>query len=314
MDVIIHADDFGIEPAQSARILECCSGVGKGEVAEKGLLNSLSIFANSPRFDECAALLDARPADLRLGVHLNFVEGPCCADPAQVPLLVDEKGFFKLGYGGLLAGSFGGGSAELSRQLQVEAAAQIARVVERFPHMADHLRLDGHQHTQLIPAVFKAVLGAAAQSGCHLDYLRIPAEPTAAFLQSGTAKSIAPINWVKHELLNRLWQMDRRLLAESGLGAYQDISAVFCGVLFSGHMDQDRVAAVLSGLAQVAEKRGMQLELLFHPGRVNDARQCLNPDLPGFVEFSCGEGRDVEHDALLSTKLAAAVAGVSSRR
>ena len=310
MDVIIHADDFGIEPAQSACILECCAGVGQGDIAEKGLLNSLSIFANSPRFDECAALLDARPAGLRLGVHLNFVEGPCCADPAQIPLLVDEKGFFKLGYGGLLTGSFGGGAAELSCQLQVEAAAQIARVVGRFPHMADHLRLDGHQHTQLIPTVFKAVLGAAAASGCHLDYLRIPAEPTASFLQSGTAASIAPINWVKHELLNRLWQMDRRLLAESGLGSYQDISAVFCGVLFSGHMDQERVAAVLPGLAQVAEKRGMQLELLFHPGRVNDARQCLNPDLPGFVEFSCGEGRDVEHDALLSVQLAQAVAAL----
>ncbi len=313
MAVIIHADDFGIEPAQSARILECCAGMGEGEAAEKGLLNSLSIFANSPRFDECAALLDARPEGLRLGVHLNFVEGPCCADAAEIPLLVDEKGFFKLGYGGLLSGSFGGGAAELSRQLEVEAAAQIERVVARFPHMADHLRLDGHQHTQLIPAVFKAVLGAAAGCGYHLDYLRIPAEPTAAFLRSGCAGTIAPINWVKHELLNRLWQMDRRLLEESGLGSYQDISAVFCGVLFSGHMDENRVAAVLPGLTSVAEKRDMQLELLFHPGRVNDARQCLNPDLPGFVEFSCGEGRDVEHDALLSAKLAQAVGEASSR-
>lgn len=316
MDVIIHADDFGIEPAQSARILECCAGASGGEKdggAEKdaagqgGLLNSLSIFANSPRFEDCAALLDARPEGLRLGVHLNFVEGKSCAAPDEVPLLVDEQGFFKLGYGGLLAGSFGGGAAELSRQLEVEAAAQIARVVGRFPHMADHLRLDGHQHTQLIPAVFKAVLAAAKNPDYHLDYLRIPAEPTAAFLQSGTARTIEPINWVKHELLNRLWQIDRRLLAESGLGAYEQISAVFCGVLFSGHMDEDRVSAVLPGLAQVAEKRGMKLELLFHPGRENDPMQCLNPNLPGFVEFSCSEGRDTEHNALLSKKLQEAV-------
>lgn len=85
MDVIIHADDFGIEPAQSARILECCAGVAgascgekgdaeKGAAGQGGLLNSLSIFANSPRFEDCAALLDARPEGLRLGVHLNFVE------------------------------------------------------------------------------------------------------------------------------------------------------------------------------------------------------------------------------------------------
>ena len=78
-------------------------------------------------------------------MHLNFVEGPCCADPVDVPLLVDEKGMFKLGYGGLLAGSWGARSAELRRQLTVEAAAQIARVVGRFPELAGHLRVDGHQ-------------------------------------------------------------------------------------------------------------------------------------------------------------------------
>ena len=105
MDFIFHADDFGITPEQSRRILECCDDYPGGA----GLLNSLSILAGSPRFEECADLLDGRPDGLRVGVHLNFVEGPCCADPVDVPLLVDEKGMFKLGYGGLLAGSWGAG-------------------------------------------------------------------------------------------------------------------------------------------------------------------------------------------------------------
>ena len=242
-----------------------------------------------------------------MGVHLNFVEGPCCADPAEVPLLADEKGMFKLGYGGLLAGSWGARSAELRRQLTVEAAAQIGRVVGRFPELAGHLRVDGHQHTQLIPVVFDATLDAISQSGCTLEYLRVPTEPTGAFLSSGVAGTIKPVNWVKHMLLNALWRRDRRVLEASDLASYQDASAVFCGVLFSGHMDEERVCRVLPALASKAGEKGMALELLFHPGRVASAGECLNPALPGFVEFSCGEGRDVEHDALRSEGLRASL-------
>ena len=219
MDFIFHADDFGITPEQSRRILECCDGCPGG----RGLLNSLSVLAGSPRFEECASLLDGRPEGLHVGVHLNFVEGPCCADPAAVPLLVDEKGMFKLGYGGLLAGSWGTRSAELRRQLTVEACAQIARVVGRFPELAGHLRVDGHQHTQLIPAVFDATLEAVRRSGCTLEYLRIPAEPTGAYLRSGVAGTVRSVNWVKHALLNALWRRDRRVLAASGLPSYERV-------------------------------------------------------------------------------------------
>ena len=267
MDFIFHADDYGITPEQSRRILECCDDYPGGA----GLLNSLSILAGSPRFEECARLLDGRSDGLRVGVHLNFVEGPCCADPVEVPLLVDEKGMFKLGYGGLLAGSWGARSAELRRQLTVEAAAQIARVVGRFPELAGHLRVDGHQHTQLIPAVFDATLEAVRRSGCTLEYLRIPVEPTEAFLRSGVAGTVRPVNWVKHALLNALWRRDRRALAASGLPSYERASAVFCGVLFSGHRDQGRVSCVLPALTDEARRREMPLELLF-PSRSRGQR------------------------------------------
>lgn len=309
MDFIFHADDFGITLGQSKRILECCGDYPGG----RGVLNSLSVLAGSPCFEECCALLDERPKTLRVGVHLNFVEGPCCADPADIPLLVDEKGLFKLGYGGLLAGSYGRGAAELRRQLTTEALAQISRVVGRFPELAGHLRVDGHQHTQLIPVVFDAMLDAIRQSGCTLEYLRVPAEPTGAFVRSDVAGTIKPVNWVKHALLNTLWRRDRRVLAGSGLARYEEASAVFCGVLFSGHMDEERVCRVLPALAEEAGHRDMALELLFHPGRVGSAAECLNPALPGFVEFSCGEGRDVEHDALRSPKLAHALEAVRDR-
>ncbi len=300
MAAIFHADDFGITPGQSKRILECCSGVPGG----RGALNSISILTNSPHFEECAALLDARPAGLRVGVHLNFVEGQCVADPAQVPMLVDERGMFRLGYGGLLVASALRG-AELARQVEIEAAAQVGRAVGRFPELAGALRLDGHQHTHLIPAVFRGVLAVAKRPEYALEYLRIPAEPAAPFSAAGVAGTIEPVNRVKRGLLNYLWRRDRRAFEAAGLGAYAVKSAVFCGLSFSGHMDEKRVAAVYPHLREVAEMRGMALELLFHPGRVDAPEHCLNPALPGFVEFSCGEGRDVEHDALQSDAILA---------
>ena len=303
MVVIFHADDFGITLDQSKKILNCCSGVDGG----RGLLNSLSILSNSPHFEECAELLDGRPEGLRVGVHLNFVEGRCVADPAAVPMLVDERGMFKLGYGGLLAASAMHG-AELARQVEIEAAAQVERVVGRFPELAGALRLDGHQHTHLIPAVFRGVLAVASRPEYTLEYLRIPAEPASAFREAGVAGSIEPINRVKRGLLNYLWGRDRRAFEAAGLGSFEEKSAVFCGLSFSGRMDAERVSAVYPRLRDVAEKRGMALELLFHPGRVDAPEHCLNPDLPGFVEFSCGEGRDVEHAALQSGVLAAVAA------
>lgn len=295
MDVILHADDFGVTPEQSDRILTC---------ATEGVLNSLSVFANSPRFDECVSLLDGRPSGLRVGVHLNFVEGPCCADPASIPMLVDSAGVFRLGYGALLRLSFGPEAAELRRQLALEVTAQVERALDRLPELACHLRLDGHQHTQLIPAVFGAVLETVrAHDEWHLEYLRIPAEPTRPFLVPSVLGTVRPVNWVKHELLRRLWDLDRGTLAAAGLGDAPGLSATFCGVLFSGRMDEHRVAAVWPGLVGQARRAGTDLELLFHPGRVARPEDCLNPALPGFVAFSCGEGRDVEHDALCSKTL-----------
>lgn len=301
MDVIFHADDFGITPEQSERILATC-GLWDGT----GVLNSLSAFANSPRFEDCALLLDGRPEGLRVGTHLNFVEGHCCADPRCLPLLTDENGMFRLGYGGLLKASASKAvAAELRREVALETRAQVSRMLERFPELAAGVRLDGHQHTQLIPAVFRGVLDAASEEGWMLEYLRVPAEPTAPFLEPAVLKTVRPVNWVKHALLNSLWAHDERALAASGLPPYRELSAVFCGVAFSGHMDAARVREVYPGLRKAAEDRGMALELLFHPGRVTKAADCLNPALPGFVEFSCGEGRDVEWEALRSPELAA---------
>ena len=49
--MIVHADDFGITVSQARAVLDLSSACDG-----QGALNSVSIFANSPAFEESAAL------------------------------------------------------------------------------------------------------------------------------------------------------------------------------------------------------------------------------------------------------------------
>ena len=291
METIYHADDFGITPDQSDRILSCSSACGGS-----GALNSLSILVNAPRFEECAAALDGCDEGLLRSLHVNVVEGHCCANPRDVELLVDERGMFRRGFAGLLAASAGPSRAALREQLETEIAAQLDAYLARFPDQRERLRIDSHQHFHLIPVVWDAVMAAVRSRGCTLVFVRIPAEPLLPFLQTPSVWfKIPPINWVKHLLLNFLWRFRKKRAGKDGIA---DKSAVFCGINFSGCMDAERVKAVLPAFERYARTRGRALELLFHPGGYEDVSDALNPNLEGFVAFYTSPNRTAEAEAL----------------
>lgn len=289
MDVIIHADDFGITPDQSRTILSC---------AHAGMLNSTSVIVGSPAFEECAPLLAEAPEGFRVALHLNFVEGKACADPTEIPLLVGEDGVFNRSFVDLFRMSLSSRADELAAQVAIETAAQIERLASAVPGVREHLRVDGHQHFQLIPAVFRGMMGAIERSGYHLEYLRVPAEPLKPFLPPRVFFGISPVNWVKHMILNWCWRRDRKRLPN-----YTQVSALFCGVLFSGKMSAERVLATFPAYVERARRAGMDVEFLFHPGGVADPSECLNPALEGFVAFYQSEGRAIEKSALMTLTL-----------
>ncbi|ANE22497.1 hypothetical protein AAY81_04450 [Denitrobacterium detoxificans] len=289
-DIIYHADDYGITPAQSELILSYAKACGG-----TGALNSVSVMVNAPSFSESIPLLQKQQENILASLHVNVVEGPCCADPKSIPLLVDDKGIFRQSFASMLKLSFSSQKAKLTNQLSTEIGAQLDRHLAALPHAKDALRIDSHQHFHLIPAVFDALLRAVESRGCTIAFLRIPAEPVLPFLKTPRVwLRIPAINWVKHWLLNFLWRMDKKNLPN-----YQDISAIFCGINFSGHMTPERVAAVLPAFKAYARKRNMPLELLFHPGAVPQ-EDALNPKLTGFVEFYTSPLRGIEGEALRS--------------
>lgn len=302
VDVIVHADDYGITPEQSRRILSYSSACG-GD----GALNSLSVIVGSPRFAECADILQPHVGKILVGLHFNLVEGPCCADPESIPLLVDEQGVFNRGFGGmLLLSTFRG--KDCRTQVAREAAAQLQVFCERFPQLESQLRVDSHQHFHMIPAVFDGLLDALAEGGYEVEYIRIPFEPTRPFVEGlDTFKRVLPVNWVKHFLLNALWRRNRRKVG--GIGQMEGspwrkaaagvaAAGVFCGINFSGHMTQENVESVIASFRDAAAKAGRPLELLFHPGGIERESDCLNPALAGFVAFYRSPFRSAEGDAV----------------
>lgn len=287
MEIIVHADDFGITLEQSKLILARSSQCG-GE----GALNSTSALVTSPHFGECAAF--AKPfvdaGLIKMGLHVNLVEGPALCSPEEAPLLVGANGMFRQSFAKMLLYSSGSKRAVLTQQVRQEVRAQIRALLQAFPQLRGALRVDSHQHFHLIPAVFDGLMAAIQDEGCTLEYLRIPAEPLAPFLSANAVrKQVSAVNIVKNQLLNGLWKRCA--------SAYPDQlpkPAAFYGLALSGCMQHIADEGFLRGIISKAEQEGRDIELLFHPGGVASVDECLAPHLRGFCEFYLSENREAE--------------------
>lgn len=63
---IINADDFGLNSSVNKAVIEAF---------EKGLINSTTLLANMPGFEEAIALANKYELNNQIGVHLNLTEG-----------------------------------------------------------------------------------------------------------------------------------------------------------------------------------------------------------------------------------------------
>lgn len=307
--MIIHADDYGITVEQSRAILalsDICGGSGP--------LSSASIFANSPAFSQSVELIrpflpdsgnkaegDARKS-FSLGLHFNVVEGPCCADPAQIPLLVDERGMFRNDFARLLVLSHGRARSQLHEQIRLECLAQLERFFAALPHMRGNLQIDSHQHTHAVPLVFDAMLDAVCESGAHLTRLRIPDEPFAPHRLCRTLRRAGAANLLKAFVLHALCRHARRRMPQ-GCAA-----PLFCGVVLSGRMSE-ATPALVQAFEREAKRRAAiaengrydadtQAEILFHPVAIPLDR-CLDPENLPFATACASHERDAEAQAIV---------------
>ena len=277
--IYICADDYGLCDGASAHIQKCI---------DKGALNKVSVFPNLDRIDLHKI---SGNRNIRLSLHLNLVEGKCMAKADEINLIADKNGNFKHRFGGLLKLSISHGK-KLEGQLYKEIKAQVLFWQSILPEDIPFC-IDSHQHTHMIPAVFKTLIKVLKDEEINPAYLRIPAEPILPYIQTPSLYfTYSPINIVKQWLLKFLW-----LINKSQATKFSIPTAYFLGILFSGKMDEKRVSKILPKVKKLAEKNGRDVEVLFHPGYINESD--LKDKNIAFEKFYLSPNRKTEFDSVI---------------
>lgn len=273
------ADDYGLGCSTSAHIQQCI---------QKGVLGQISVFPNFGETD-----LRELPQNIRLSLHLNLVEGKCMADAAALELLADKSGNFRHTFGGLLLMSLLH-KKDFQAQVAKEIRAQVLFWSRLLPDGAAFC-VDSHQHTHMIPAIFRTLNKVLRDENIPLAHMRIPAEPLLPYLLTPSLYwTYRPINILKQWLLKLLWLQNKRTASK-----YQIPSSLFFGILFSGKMDEKRVRKILPKYEKLAQKRGKDVEVLFHPGFVDRGQAEFAGKHVVFEEFYLSPNRKTEFDSVI---------------
>ena len=275
------ADDYGLNDISSMRIKECI---------EKGVLNKVSVFPNLKDID-LRELLESK--NIRISLHLNLVEGKCMANPEEIDLLVDKNGNLKHTFGGLF--KLGLLNREkFEAQIYKEIKAQVFFWKNALPEDTPFC-IDSHQHTHMIPSVFKALIKVLRDEKIDAEYIRIPTEPLLPYIKTPSLYlTYSVINLIKQWLLNFLWLINKRLLKNDTIS-----TAYFFGILFSGRMDEKRVKKILPKYIKLAKKYDRDIEVLFHPGYLEESETDFDNKNIAFEQFYLSENRKIEFDAVM---------------
>ena len=291
----IHADDYALSAGASEDILKCI---------RKGRLDSISVLTNMSCYEKYAELyLEERKSwkkEPLLSVHLNFMEGRALAAREEVPDLIDDRGYFRMGWGKLLLWSFcpwkyGRRKKELKAEIKAQTEAFCRYFGRKLP-----LRFDGHQHTQMIPIVYDALFEVIKEEGYKVSYIRVTKEPILPFLKEVSLwKTYRPVNWIKNLLLNILSPvMERKAAKVSG-----QKPMFLWGVLFSGSMDEKRVRKLLPAMKEQSGQRERTLEILFHPGFSPASEMGEEFVSEEANEFYCSGGRKKEFVSVMRLEM-----------
>ena len=208
---LLHADDLGLAEGVDSAIID---------LARSGQLRGASLLVNGPSAADAMkawrGLADPPP----LTLHLCLTEGHGLPNCPDLP-----TGFGRL----LLASLLPWQRRRIAPQLRTVLQQQISRY--RQLTGLHHIRLDGHQHIQLVPLVLDTVLDLAGAES--ITWVRTTREP----LPEGLSlrlwwRSLQTGGLLKWLILQLLSALAIPRLRRAGLATNQR----FAGVLFSGSM------------------------------------------------------------------------------
>ena len=283
--VYFCADDYGISRYSNNRIEQCLKG---------NVLNKISILPNGENTDFKQRL---REGNLTLSLHLNLVEGKPLSKMEDVDLIVRQDGTFKYSFIGLFLASFSPKRKRIEEQVYGEIRQQIAfwqaKIGDDVP-----LFIDSHQHTHMIPFVFRSLMRAIRDSKITVDFLRMPCEPILPYLLTPSLYfSYSLSGLMKHWLLNALWLCNRREFQQSRIK-----TARFLGAMFSGKVDEKKLKKILPQYLKYAKTKELDIEVGLHPGYLESADSLIDGSRKGFEHFYRSPWRKREYDTLINFK------------
>jgi hopanoid biosynthesis associated protein HpnK len=191
-----------------------------------------------------------RLARLKVGLHLNLVEGPPLLPAGEVPALVDGAGNFDANLA--RAGFRFFFDPRARRQLAAEIGAQFAAFrATGLP--LDHVNT--HRHIHVHPTVASLILRVGRAFGMRA--MRVPAEPRRLIRRAAAE----PVPWLPP--LYAPWiALLRRRLARAGL----ELNDHIFGIAWTGAMTEARLLRLL---ALLPEGRS---EIYCHPAERQTSR------------------------------------------
>lgn len=277
------ADDYGISEGANRRIENCL---------EYGVLNKISVLPNGKASDFKERLSDK---DVMLSLHINLVEGHPISNPNDIDLLVSESGYFKYSFIGLFFLSISNKRKEFEKQVYTEIQSQI-KFWKKAMGENISVSIDSHQHTHMIPLIFKTLMRVIEDEGLNVQSIRIPAEPISPYVFTPSLYfEYNPIGLIKQWLLKTFALVNRRELKKSKIQ-----SAYFIGILFSGKLNEARIRKLLPHYLKLAKKHNKNIEIVFHPGYIKDGEKLLDGSRQDFSKFYYSPWRNTEYNTLLN--------------
>lgn len=276
------ADDYGIGESCNERIEDCL---------KNGILNKISVLPNgmTEGFREKFSGHEAV-----FSLHLNLVEGYPLSAKEEIPHLLSEDGSFRDSFIGLLLRSLTFERRALQEEIYGEIRKQLAFWKSKMGE--GKLSIDSHQHTHMIPMVFRALMRALKDEGIEEYTLRIPSEPLTPYLLSPSLYfSYSVTGLAKQHLLRFFAFINQREMKKA-----KRKPSFFMGAIFSGHLTEEKIRVLLPRYVKLAEKKGRDVEVALHPGYLKEGESLMGGCRQSFEDFYQSPWRKKEYDTLLN--------------
>ena len=243
--LVVEADDLGLTKSFNYGILHSY---------QNGILQSTCIRTNGPAFKHAIQEILPQCPNIGIGVHLNLVEGIGeIKSRVSASRLYDASGNYKNSFSSLLI-RCKLRDKKLLHEIETDYRIQIEKALSNGIRI-DHL--NSHQHSHVIPEIFRIVCYLAKEYG--IRYVRLTRERFHSC--NPLTNSLLfwyQVNLAKLVIVNKFSKQNVATAEEFGIKT----NDYFIGITHAGHMDSDNIK---KGLVTLDFLNPKLVEVLLHP-------------------------------------------------